>query len=110
MTIVYKVAGEPREFEMIHALNYRTFVEEIPQHAANGERRLVDRFHAENTYVIALDGDQLAAMVAIRGERPFSLDEKLPDLARYLPHARRLCEIRLLALEPRYRKSAVFAG
>ncbi len=110
MTLVYKVAGEPREFEMIHALNYRTFVEEIPQHAANGERRLVDRFHAENTYVIALDGRELAGMVAIRGERPFSLDHKLPDLARYLPPQRRVCEIRLLALEPRYRKSAVFAG
>jgi aspartate aminotransferase-like enzyme len=110
MAIVYKVAEEPREFEMIHALNYRTFVEEIPQHAANGERRLVDRFHAGNTYVIALDGSELAGMVAIRGERPFSLDEKLPDLAGYLPQARRLCEIRLLALEARYRKRAVFAG
>jgi len=70
----------------------------------------VDRFHAQNTYVIALDGSELAGMVAIRGERPFSLDQKLPDLAGYLPPQRRLCEIRLLALEPRYRKSAVFAG
>ena len=110
MAFVYKVAGEPREFDMIHALNYRSFVEEIPQHATNGERRLVDRFHAQNTYVIALHGGELAGMVAIRGERPFSLDEKLPDLAAYLPPRRRLCEIRLLALEPRYRKSAVFAG
>ena len=110
MTLVYKVAQEPREFEMIHALNYRTFVEEIPQHAANHARRLIDRFHGQNTYVIALDGGELAGMVAIRGERPFSLDAKLPDLARYLPPQRQLCEIRLLALERRYRKSAVFAG
>ncbi len=45
----FKVAATPDEFEAIHALNYRTFVEEIPQHSPNGERRLVDKFHAENT-------------------------------------------------------------
>ena len=33
---IYKLADEPREFELIHALNYRTFVEEIPQ-SANGK-------------------------------------------------------------------------
>lgn len=52
--LIFKVADTPAEFEAIHALNYRTFVEEIPQHAPNAERRLVDKFHAENTYLIAL--------------------------------------------------------
>src|SRR5438105_3881187 len=32
-TLIYKIASEAREFEQIHALNYRTFVDEIPQHA-----------------------------------------------------------------------------
>jgi len=108
--LVYKVATEAREFEMIHALNYRTFVEEIPQHAANAARKLVDRFHAENTYVVCLAGGALAGMVALRGRRPFSLDEKLPDLQSHLPAERRPCEIRLLAVEAKYRKSSVFAG
>jgi aspartate aminotransferase-like enzyme/GNAT superfamily N-acetyltransferase len=108
--LVYKVADEPREFEQIHALNYRTFVEEIPQHAGNGARRHVDRFHAENTYIICRAGDELAGMVALRGSRPFSLDGKLRSLDSYLPQGRRACEIRLLAVEKRYRKTSVFAG
>jgi len=107
---VYKVATEPHEFEMIHALNYRTFVEEIPQHQRSDSRRLVDRFHAQNTYVICLGGRTLIGMVAVRGTRPFSLDEKLPDLDSYLPPDRTVCEIRLLAVEPGYRCTSVFTG
>ena len=94
-----KTASEPWEFEQIHRLNYRTFVDEIPQHQANTDGVLVDRFDGENTYIIALDGRRLLAMMAVRGTRPFSLDAKLPDLDAYLPAGRRLCEFRLLAVE-----------
>ena len=104
-----KVASNPEEFEQIHRLNYRTFVEEIPQHPPNAERRLVDRFHAENTYCIGLDGTRVAGMLAIRGKRPFSLDSKVADLDRWLPPDCRPCEIRLLAVEPRYRRGGLFA-
>ena len=105
----FKLADEPAEFEAIHRLNYRTFVEEIPQHAPNDAQRLVDRFHAENTYAICLDGDRLVGMVAGRCARPFSLDQKLPDLDRHLPPHRRAVEVRLLAVERPYRKRSVFA-
>ncbi|MBR0598730.1 hypothetical protein [Sinanaerobacter chloroacetimidivorans] len=44
---------------MIHRLNYKTFAEEIPQHPSNGRQLLVDKFHQENTYIIAMDGDKL---------------------------------------------------
>jgi hypothetical protein len=80
-----KIATEPWEFEQIHQLNYRTFVEEIPQHAPSPEGRLVDRFHAENTYAIVVKGRKLVAMLALRHKRPFSLDSKVLDLAQ-LPH------------------------
>lgn len=106
----FKVADSPAEFDAIHALNYRTFVEEIPQHAPNGERRLVDKFNAENTYLIALADRQLAGMITLRARRPFSLDAKLPDLDAHLPPGRRWVEIRLLAIEQAWRGSAVFAG
>ena len=33
--LVYAIATSEPEFEAIHRLNYETFVEEIPQHAAN---------------------------------------------------------------------------
>ena len=35
-----KLAETAAEREQIHALNYATFVEEIPQHAPNPSRRL----------------------------------------------------------------------
>jgi len=107
--LTYKIASDPWEFEQIHHLNYRTFVEEIPQHACNAEHRLVDRFHDENTYFICLSGQRLAGMMAARAKRPFSLDEKVPDLDSYLPPGASVCEIRLLALEPEFRHSRVFA-
>jgi aspartate aminotransferase-like enzyme len=105
----FKIAGEPAEFEAIHRLNYKTFVEEIPQHVRNAEQRLVDKFHAENTYAICLDGDHLAGMVAGRANRPFSLDQKLPNLDAHLPPGRRVMEVRLLSVEKEYRNGLVFS-
>lgn len=104
----YKLASEPWEFDAIHRLNYRSFVEEIPQHAPNANHKLVDRFHAENTYAICLEGDELVGMIAGRCNRPFSLDGKLPNLDAFLPPHTRVVEIRLLSVIPRYRKKDVF--
>jgi hypothetical protein len=70
----------------------------------------VDRFHAQNTYLIAVAGERLVGMMAAREQRPFSLDEKLSDLDRYLPPRRKLCEIRLLSVVPAYRNGRVFQG
>jgi len=106
-TTVFKIATTPDEFEQIHRLNYQTFVEEIPQHAPSPTGRLVDRFHAENTYFIGVRGDRVIAMMAARRRRPFSLDAKLPDLDKWIPHGRRPVEMRLLAVPPAYRNGPV---
>src|SRR3954452_9015597 len=95
--LTYRIAN-PSDFDSIHALNHETFVEEIPQHAANAARRLVDRFHPENTYVICVADGVLAGMVCGRCQRPFSLDLKLPHLDRWLPAHRKAVEVRLLAV------------
>lgn len=108
--LVFKFASEDWEFEQIHRLNYRTFVEEIPQHQSSPSHRLVDKFHSENTYVICLCDNTLAGMLAIRGRRPFSLDHKLADLDSYLPAGRNICEIRLLAVERKFRGAQVLQG
>jgi aspartate aminotransferase-like enzyme len=108
--VQYKVATEPLEFEQIFQLAYDTFVEEIPQHQPNPDRRHVDRFHDENTYLIAKDDDTVVGMLAIRGERPFSLDEKLGNVDPYLPAGRTVCELRLLAVRKDYRRGTVFRG
>ena len=105
----FKIATEDWEFEAIHRLNYKTFVEEIPQHARNAEQRLVDKFHAENTYAICLQGERLAGMVAGREKRPFSLDAKVPNLDQYLPAGRRALEVRLLSVEKDFRNGLVFS-
>ena len=105
----FKIASEDWEFEAIHRLNYKTFVEEIPQHAHNPEQRLVDKLHAENTYAICLHGDRLVGMVTGRGNRPFSLDHKVQDLDSHLPPGHKVLEVRLLSVEKDFRNGFVFS-
>lgn len=109
-----KVATEPDEFDQIHALNYRTFVEEIPQHEPNPARRLVDRFHDENTYVVAKKDGRVVGMVCVRDVRPFSVDQKIGPFEGHLPEGvaapMRPCEIRLLAIEPGQRRARIILG
>src|SRR2546428_13464037 len=100
--LVFKTASEDWEFEQIHRLNYKTFAEEIPQHKASPAHRLVDKFHAENTYLICLSEQKLVGMLAVRGNRPFSLDQKLPDLDSHLPAGRPPRENRPLAIEKKF--------
>src|SRR5713101_2130961 len=88
--LVFKFANEDWEFEQTH--------------------RLVDKFHNENTYLICLSGRRLAGMLAVRGKRPFSLDQKLENLDSYLPSARNICEVRLLAVERKFRSGQVLQG
>lgn len=106
----FKIASEKGEFDQIHALNYETFAEEIPQHDRNDERSLVDKFHEENTYIICLDSGELVGMLAVRDRRPFSLDRKIPDLDSHLPPFRSACEIRLLAVKKDRRNRKVILG
>ncbi|MEK8130775.1 GNAT family N-acetyltransferase [Paenibacillus filicis] len=111
MPIVYRLAETQGDMEQIFRLNYKTFVEEIPQHAPHEDRVLVDRFHAENTYVIAVDGERLAGMLAVRDRRPFSLDTKVTDLEELLPfRPKHMIEIRLLAIDRAYRGSRLLYG
>ena len=110
--LVFKQADEPWEFEEIFQLNYASFVEEVPQHPSNDDRVLVDRFHSENIYFICRREQELVGMICVRDRRPFSLDEKLGRLERYLPQAEgsRVCEVRLLAVRPDMRRTRVLTG
>ncbi|MEA2562208.1 MAG: hypothetical protein QOH06_3712 [Acidobacteriota bacterium] len=110
MTARFKIASEASELEQIHRLVHATFAEEIPQHPRNAEGILVDRFHDQNTYVIALDGDRVVGMLAVRTDRPFSLDTKVPNLDSHLPEGRSVCEVRLLAVRSENRRGTVFRG
>ena len=109
-SLVFKIATEPDEFRQIRALNYRTFVEEIPQHHPNPDRSLTDRFEHESLYCICLHRGEVVAMIATRSNRPFSLDAKLPGLDTYLPPHNSPCEIRLLSIDPKHRKGFILSG
>jgi len=109
-SMVFKLASEPWEFDQIHELNYRTFVEEIPQHTKNSTRKLIDKFHKQNTYIICISDEELLGMIALRDERPLSLDAKLSDLDSYLPGYKSILEYRLLAIKKSYRNRRVFSG
>lgn len=108
--LTFTVASEEWQFRQIHQLNRRAFVDEIPQHAPREGATLVDKFHAENTYIVCLAGDRVLGMVAVRDTRPFSLDAKLPDLDAYLPPGRALCEIRLLTVDRDRRHGVILRG
>lgn len=109
-SIKFKIATEQWEFERIHKLNYRTFVEEIPQHERNKNKILIDKFHSQNTYIICLRGRNLIGMLAVRDKRPFSLEQKIENLESYLPQSESICEIRLLSIEKKYRKGRILRG
>ncbi|MDQ1000776.1 aspartate aminotransferase-like enzyme [Neobacillus niacini] len=107
----FKIATTADEFEQIHRLNYQTFSEEIPQHEKNEEQKLVDPFHAENTYIICIKENEVIGMTAIRDNRPFSLDRKIGPVEQSLSFpVHSPCEVRLLSVKKEYRNGQVFLG
>ena len=105
--MIIKLASELSEFLQIHQLNYKTFVEEIPQHKENEEKILVDKFHDKNHYIIAKRNEKVIGMVCYNWQRPFSLDAKINNFETYLPTYKKLAEIRLLSVRPDERNTRV---
>jgi predicted N-acetyltransferase YhbS len=99
MALRIKMAETPEEFEQIERLNYETFVEEIPQHGQNQDKRLIDKFHEKNQYLIAVLDNEVLGMVALNDKRPFSLDHKIANLDDFLPPHEKVVEVRLLAVQ-----------
>jgi predicted N-acetyltransferase YhbS len=107
---LFKRADANHEFEQIHRLNYRTFVEEIPQHAPSDTGRLVDKFHHKNTYFIVVRDEQVVGMVSVHGQTPFSVAGRRPDPEILERPGCRPLEVRLLAIEPQERSGNVLIG
>ncbi len=107
---LFKQARSAAEIEQIHRLNYRTFVNEIPQHRSDGTGLLVDKFHAKNVYFIALREGQLVGMLSCHDRPPFSIADRLADDTPLRKPGRRPVEVRLLAINPSDRHTQVFVG
>lgn len=95
------------EFDQIHLLNYKTFVEEIPQHQTNPAKSLIDKFHFKNKYLVAKEGDKVCGMICYNLVRPFSLDSKIKNLDKFLPPYQKLAEVRLLAIVKKERSKSL---
>ena len=99
-----KVATTEEEFEQIYRLNYETFVEEINQHEIRADKRLVDKYHVHNNYLIALDNNsQITGMMSYNMNRPFSLEHKGLSINEYIPPKTKVAEIRLLSVKKEWR-------
>ncbi len=107
MAFHIKMAETPEEFEQIERLIYQTFVEEIPQHGQNPDKRLRDKFHEKNQYLIAVSEDEVLGMVALNDKRPFSLDHKIANLDNFLPPHHNVVEVRLLAVQKSVRGTKI---
>lgn len=104
--LTVKIATQD-EFDKIYKLNHEIFADEIPQHEKRADGKLIDAFHEKNTYIVALDGEELIGMVCYNPLRPFSLDKKMEDLDKYLPPHNKLVEVRLFAVRKDRRKQGI---
>jgi aspartate aminotransferase-like enzyme/N-acyl-L-homoserine lactone synthetase len=107
--IRFKEAASEEEFEQIHALNHRIFAEEIAQHDPHASGFLVDRFHAQNKYFIAVQDDAVIGMISGHGGPDFSVTKRLPD-PEVLEELECPLEVRLLAIDRGERSGMVLAG
>ena len=107
--LLFRQAVDSADLEQIHALNHRVFAEEIAQHRPEPSGLLVDRFHEQNHYFVAVREDVVIGMISAHGGPEFSVKRRLPDasLLESLPCP---IEVRLLAIEPRERNRTVLAG
>ncbi|MGB9610586.1 MAG: GNAT family N-acetyltransferase, partial [Bryobacteraceae bacterium] len=110
MKVIYRYAETEEDFDRLRRLNHAAFAEELGQHEPRPNGRLIDRFEQKSRFLLALEGERLAAMVCWSMERPFSVESRLSD-ARVLEELPQpLCEVRLLAVAREYRHTGVFAG
>jgi hypothetical protein len=106
----FRPAATEVDFEQIHRLNHRTFVEELRQHPPAPNGRLVDKFHSRNIYFVAMYAGEIIGMISAHDQAPFSVADRLSDPAILQDPGIRPLEVRLLAVEPEHRRGPVLAG
>lgn len=93
----------------IHRFNHRVFAQEVKQHASRENGELVDKFHDKNVYFIAELGEEIVGMICVHYTPPFSIEEKCPDFRNKVDDYNTVAEVRLFAIDPRYRKKGMIA-
>jgi aspartate aminotransferase-like enzyme/N-acyl-L-homoserine lactone synthetase len=109
LRLLFKEAQTSNELQQIHALNHRVFAEEIAQHHPHPSGLLIDRFHNQNRYFIAVRDGVVIGMISAHAGPEFSITRRLPDASLIRAFARPV-EVRLLAIDPQERSRTVLAG
>lgn len=110
MSYSFRMAESEADLEGVRRLNHRTFAEELGQHETNSEGTLADRFEHKSRYRIALFDGRVVGMVSMSDQPPWSIEQRLPDVAVLERLPGPLIEMRLLAIEPEHRHQMVLAG
>lgn len=98
------------DWDAVRRLNHRTFAEELGQHDASAEGRLVDPMETRSRYVVALHGSVVVGMVCAHDDPPYSVEKRLHDTAILDRLPAPLVEVRLLAIDAGHRNGMVLAG
>lgn len=96
--------------QRIFRLNHQVFAAELGQHAMREGGLLVDKFHAKNQYFVAERDGQILGLVSAHTTAPFSVEERCPRFKELVPQDRPIAEVRLLAVDSRYRKTFIACG
>lgn len=103
-------AASDQDFFALRRLNHDIFAAELGQHAQTADGSLTDRFESESRFLLAWRSEILAGMVALRGQPPFSIEQRLADPRILDNYAGSKLEVRLLAVHPGERNTMVLAG
>lgn len=107
--LLFKEAESSTEWEQVHALNHRVFADEVGQHPTTSSGLLIDRFHAQSRYFVAVLDGVVVGMVSANAGPEFSIAKRLTNIndLRDLP---RPIELRLLAIDAEQRNRTILAG
>ncbi|MFE5007955.1 aminotransferase class I/II-fold pyridoxal phosphate-dependent enzyme [Streptomyces sp. NPDC056696] len=99
------------DLSWIHELRHRVYAEELGQHAANAEGRLVDGLDGDNVYLVAARGPVCAGFVSVTPPwvGRYGLDKYLTRAELPLLDEADVFEVRLLTVEPDERAGAAAA-
>lgn len=106
----FRWAESEGDYAALRRLNHEIFAGELRQHAETAEGVLVDRYEAKSRFLLAWREDELAGMVSVHGEPPYSIEQKLADASLLDRYQGRKLEVRLLAIRPGERNRMALAG
>ena len=104
---IIKSPESDAEIHRMWRLNHAVFAEEYPQHPAEPNGCLIDKFHGKNIYRIAWDGQDVLGMISAHWRPPFSAVAKFGETVERLLIDGKTAEIRLLALRKEIRGTSL---